>query len=77
MLSWNVRGLNKRARIKEVGVHLKKLQVSFAILVETRVKEDNKDYVTNKLGVFGVTWIIIMTIPMAVSGFSGTPRYGM
>lgn len=41
ILSWNVRGLNKKARSKEVSSRLSKLQVNIAILVETRVKMEN------------------------------------
>ncbi|XP_058771902.1 uncharacterized protein LOC131645245 [Vicia villosa] len=50
MICWNVRGLNKSARYLEVGVHLKKMQVSCLVLLETRVKIGNSESIRKKLG---------------------------
>ncbi|XP_058746230.1 uncharacterized protein LOC131619107 [Vicia villosa] len=50
MICWNVRGLNKTARCLEVGVHLKKLQVSCLALLETRVNANNSETIRKRLG---------------------------
>ncbi|XP_058751689.1 uncharacterized protein LOC131624791 [Vicia villosa] len=50
IVSWNVRGLNKKSRCKEVAAHLKKLHASCCILIETRVKEHNANKIRHWLG---------------------------
>ncbi|XP_058784780.1 uncharacterized protein LOC131659636 [Vicia villosa] len=49
IVSWNIIGLNKRARAIEVGAHLRYLHASIVVLLETRVKNKNSDSVRNKL----------------------------
>ncbi|XP_058767824.1 uncharacterized protein LOC131641534 [Vicia villosa] len=49
MICWNARGLNKTARCLEVGVHLKKMQVSCLALLETRVKASNSESIRKRL----------------------------
>lgn len=41
IVTWNVRGLNKRARHIEIGAHIKNMQVSYVAMLETRVKLNN------------------------------------
>ncbi|XP_058782827.1 uncharacterized protein LOC131657446 [Vicia villosa] len=50
IISWNVRGLNKAGKCREIAARLKKLNPDFGILVETRVKFSKKDSIRNKLG---------------------------
>ena len=50
IVSWNIRGLNKRARSREIGARLSRLQPRIAILVETRVKEKNAGKCRKVLG---------------------------
>ncbi|XP_058759242.1 uncharacterized protein LOC131632512 [Vicia villosa] len=50
ILSWNTRGLNKKAKSSEIGAHLKQLQVSCIALLKTRVKVNNAEHVRNNLG---------------------------
>ena len=38
---WNVRGLNKRYKQKEIKLLLQKNKVTLAVLIETRFKEKN------------------------------------
>ena len=40
IVSWNVRGCNKIAKIKEINSRLRALKPYIAILVETRIKQD-------------------------------------
>src|SRR4051794_29237305 len=50
IISWNVRGLNKAGKCREIATRLKKLGPKIGILIETRVKVNKKDGVRNKLG---------------------------
>ncbi|XP_058725687.1 uncharacterized protein LOC131596982 [Vicia villosa] len=50
ILSWNVRGLNKAAKQKEINSRLLKLQPSIAILLETRIKRDKADRCRRNMG---------------------------
>lgn len=50
ILTWNVRGLNKTTRHKEVGSHLKKLNCACVGLLETRVKVGHAMRIKNRLG---------------------------
>lgn len=50
IVTWNVRGLNKRARHIEIGSHLRKMEVSCVALLETRVKENNANKIMRILG---------------------------
>ncbi|XP_058726099.1 uncharacterized protein LOC131597415 [Vicia villosa] len=50
IVSWNVRGLNKGIRNREISSRLSKLNPDIAILVETRVKKDKAVNIRKKLG---------------------------
>ncbi|XP_058759182.1 uncharacterized protein LOC131632454 [Vicia villosa] len=50
IISWNVRGLNKAGKNKDVALRLLKISPAICILVETRVKEDKASAIRNKLG---------------------------
>lgn len=50
IISWNVRGLSKKARCREVANHLNMLQASCCIFIETKVKEHNANKIQNWLG---------------------------
>ena len=50
MVSWNVRGINKVARNKEVSSFLHSFNVPIVALLETRVKMHNAKKVRNKIG---------------------------
>ena len=50
IISWNVRGCNDIAKIREIGSRLFELNCAVAILVETRVKKDKSKKVRNNLG---------------------------
>lgn len=41
MISWNIRGINKRARCNEIDAYTKNKKVSCIALIETRVKMNN------------------------------------
>ena len=49
IVSWNVRGLNKLGKIKEISSLLLHLQPTISILLETRVKENKAKKVRDKL----------------------------
>lgn len=53
MLTWNVRGLNKKSRHNEIWAHLKTLGVSCIALLETKVKKNNATKVRQ---IFGHDW---------------------
>lgn len=50
IISWNIRGLNKIAKIREISSHLYRLKCSIAVLIETRVKKETSGKVRDKLG---------------------------
>lgn len=50
MIIWNVIGLNKAAKHKEIGSHLESWNVSIAGLLETRVKQGKAEVIRKKLG---------------------------
>lgn len=51
--SWNVRGLNKAGKLREISSRLLELQPEIAILIETRVKENKATKVREKLRLNG------------------------
>ena len=53
ILAWNVRGLNKSGKIKEISSHLHDLKPDIIILIETRVKSGKAVPVRNKLNLKG------------------------
>lgn len=50
IVSWNIRGLNKRAKLREISSRLYSLQLDVAILLETHVKQDNTGNCRKRLG---------------------------
>lgn len=70
ILSWNVRGLNKGARHREIGSDLKSLGCVCVALLETKVQKENADGIQRNQGT-GNLKIIIMNIVMAEYGFYG------
>lgn len=48
--TWNVRGINKEARSREVSSYLSTFKVPVIALLETRVKHVNADRVRKKFG---------------------------
>ncbi|CAK8578829.1 unnamed protein product [Lathyrus sativus] len=53
LVSWNVRGLNKMVKTKEVSSRLRSLNPMICILLETRVKHDKADKIRCKLKLKG------------------------
>ena len=51
--SWNVKGLNKAGKLREISSRLLELQPEIAILIETRVKENKAAKVREKLRLNG------------------------
>ncbi|XP_058768747.1 uncharacterized protein LOC131642529 [Vicia villosa] len=51
--SWNVRGLNKAGKFREISSRLHNLNPAIMILIETRVKEKNADMIRNKMKLKG------------------------
>lgn len=49
IVSWNVRGLNKVGKIREINSRLLGLQPNICVLLETRVKDSNTKQVREKL----------------------------
>lgn len=50
IVSWNIRGLNKLAKLREISSRLYSLQTDIAILIETHVKKANADVCRKRLG---------------------------
>lgn len=48
-LIWNIRGLNKRHKQKEIKQYIKEKHYKLAGLVETKVKEDKAEKVINRI----------------------------
>src|SRR4051812_33725273 len=53
LISWNIRGLNKTGKIREISSHLLSFQTDIIILIETRVKKDKASAVRDKLKLRG------------------------
>ena len=62
---WNVRGMNKRYKQKEIRLLLQQNKTSLAGLIETRVKEANSN---NILKAIAPGWKIIHNYKDAVNG---------
>lgn len=53
IVAWNVKGLNKIGKVREISSHLSNLNPNIAILIETRVKSRKVDQIRNKLKLCG------------------------
>ncbi|XP_058757778.1 uncharacterized protein LOC131631035 [Vicia villosa] len=53
LAAWNIRGLNKADKLREVSSHILKLQPDIIVLIETRVKENKASAIRNKLRLKG------------------------
>lgn len=75
--SFNVRSINKKP--KQVNLHdfLLKHAISFAGLVETRVKAPKAINISNTIYRSGIGILIMPFMPMAEYGLVGTPIFGM
>src|SRR4051812_37264532 len=51
LVSWNVRGLNKSGKLKEISSRLNLLKPDIVILIETRVMRDKAKNIRDKLHV--------------------------
>ncbi|CAK8560469.1 unnamed protein product [Lathyrus sativus] len=49
IVSWNIRGLNKVGKLREISSRLLELKPAIVILVETRVKKSKENVIRNKL----------------------------
>ena len=50
IVSWNVRGMNKEARHKEVEAYINTMNVPVVGLLETRVKQNKMAHIRQKFG---------------------------
>ena len=50
IIAWNVRGMNMRVKLAEIGPYLKRLGLPVVVLTETRVRKQNADKVRKYLG---------------------------
>ncbi|CAK8563325.1 unnamed protein product [Lathyrus sativus] len=53
IVSWNIRGLNKAVKTKEVSFRLLTLNLMIVVLIKTRVKKDKSDKVRSKIKLRG------------------------
>lgn len=53
LASWNVRGLNKVGKLREISSRLLELQLEIMILLETRVKQNKAEKIRDKLRLHG------------------------
>lgn len=53
IISWNVRGLNKAGKFREISSRLQNLNPAITVLIETRVKEKNADRIRKKMKLNG------------------------
>jgi exonuclease III len=49
IIAWNVRGLNKVGKIREISSRLVNLNPDIAILIETRVKSNKAEKIRKRL----------------------------
>jgi hypothetical protein len=53
IIAWNVRGLNKMGKVREISFRLLELNPDIAILLETRVKNNKAESIRKKLKLRG------------------------
>ncbi|XP_058768036.1 uncharacterized protein LOC131641747 [Vicia villosa] len=54
LVSWNIRGLNKAGKIREISSHRLNFHTDIVILIETRVKKDKANAIRDKLQLKGI-----------------------
>lgn len=54
IISWNVRGLNKSGKLREISSRLSNLKPDIMILLETRVKETKASRTREKLNLHNI-----------------------
>lgn len=87
ILTWNVRGLNKRIRHLEIRAHLKNLHVPCIALLETKVKQNNTHKIRHQFGqdwswldnyekhTHGIIWVIWKHKEIHVHAYSCGDQY--
>lgn len=68
LVSWNVRGLNKAGKHKEISSHLLSLRANINIMLETRVKKEKAKVIRGKLNLPGCYIDNYITTQMEESG---------
>ena len=68
---WNIRGLNDPIKHSELRRLIHQERIAFFGLVETRVKDKNKDNVLNFFCILGPSCIIMISLVVVVFGFVG------
>ncbi|CAK8577553.1 unnamed protein product [Lathyrus sativus] len=53
IVSWNVRGLNKAGKVREISSRLQNLDPAITVLIETRVKKEKAVGIRKKLKMRG------------------------
>jgi exonuclease III len=53
IVSWNIRGLNKAGKVREISSRLQRLTPAISVLIETRVKAKNATRIRQKLKLKG------------------------
>jgi hypothetical protein len=53
IVSWNIRGLNKAGKVREISSRLQRLTPTIFVLIETRVKAQNATRIRQKLKLKG------------------------
>jgi exonuclease III len=53
IVSWNIRGLNKAGKVREISSRLQRLTPAISVLIETRVKAQNATRIRQKLKLKG------------------------
>jgi hypothetical protein len=68
---WNIRGLNDPIKHSELRRLIHQERIALFSLVETQVKDKNKDNVSQLFCVFGPSCIIMISLVVGVFGFVG------
>lgn len=70
LASWNVRGLNKVGKLREISSRLVELQPEIMILLETRVKQNKAKKIIN-LDSMEIIWTTMLITLMVEYGCTG------
>ena len=68
---WNIRGLNDPIKHSELRRLIHQERIALFSLVETQVKDKNKDNVSQLFCVLGPSCIIMISLVVGVFGFVG------
>ncbi|CAK8542003.1 unnamed protein product [Lathyrus sativus] len=71
IMSWNIMGLNKVGKLRDISSHLLELKPAIVILIEARVKKSKAKVIREKLHMNNNFWKTIKIMRMVEFGRAG------